>query len=112
MLEKRIDALIVAGWCALETDFSEGAFEDWRKQAYECVVALCGQSHPYSGYFRRDVEEARKSSMLTGVGLLTAVRSSVKQDGGGRDAGESMRVELGLTKSLWEPRETKRKRTA
>jgi hypothetical protein len=81
MPENKIDALIVAGWCALETNFSEAAFQDWRKEAYACVVALCGQGHPYSIYFRRDVEKARKSSVLTGLGLLTAARSRVKQDG-------------------------------
>ncbi len=99
MLANKIDALIVAGWRALEAGFSEGAFQDWRKQAYDCVVYLFGQGHPYSGYFRRDVEKALKSSVLTGIGLLTAARSSVKQNGRGRDADESMRVELGQAKS-------------
>lgn len=92
MPEKKIDALIVAGWRVLETDFNEGEFQDWRKQAYDCVVSLCGQGHPYSAYFRRDVERARKSSVLTGVGLLTAARFGAKRDGevSGFDKAESV----------------------
>ncbi len=75
MLGNRIDALIVAGWRVLETDFSESAFREWRKRALDCVVALCGKCHPYADYFKSGVQRGRKSSVLTGVGLLTAARS-------------------------------------
>lgn len=74
MIEDKIDALIVAGWHVLETDFSEGSFQDWRKQALDCVAALCGDTHPYTVHFRSGVQKARKSSLLTGVGLLTAAQ--------------------------------------
>ena len=75
MLGSKIDALIKAGWRVVETDFSESMFQEWRKRAFDCVVALCGKCHPYADYFRSGVKVARKSSVLTGVGLLTAARS-------------------------------------
>lgn len=74
MMENKIDAMIVAGWRVLENNFSEHAFQEWRKQALDCVVALCGESHPYTDYFKSGVEKARTASVLTGVGLLTAVQ--------------------------------------
>ena len=75
MSGKEIDAVIVAGWQVLNTDFSERSFQEWRTKAFDCVVALCGESHPYADYFKSDVQKARVSSVLTGVGLLTAARS-------------------------------------
>jgi len=75
MLNNRIDAVIVAGWRVLENNFSESSFEEWRREALDCVVALCGESHPYAEYFKSGVKKVRKSSVLTGVGLLTAARS-------------------------------------
>lgn len=74
MLKNKVDAVIVAGWRVLENDFSESSFQEWRKQAFDCVVALCGESHPYADYFKSGVHKARKSSVLTGVGLLTAAQ--------------------------------------
>ncbi len=75
MLGNKIDALIKAGWRVVETDFSESMSQEWRKRALDCVVALCGKCHPYADYFKSGVQRARKSSVLTGVGLLTAARS-------------------------------------
>ena len=75
MVENKIDAVIVAGWRVLENDFSESSFQEWRKRAFDCVVALCGESHPYADYFKSGVQKARKFSVLTGVGLLTAAQS-------------------------------------
>jgi hypothetical protein len=72
MVEQTIDAVIAAGWRVLETDFSERAFQEWKTKALDCVVTLCGESHPYTDYFKSGVQRARKSSVLTGVGLLTA----------------------------------------
>jgi hypothetical protein len=75
MTENTISALIVAGWRVLETNFNEGAFQEWKRQALECVVALCGESHPYTDFFNSSVHMARASSILTGLGLLTAAQS-------------------------------------
>lgn len=40
MLEERIDALIEAGWAVLESNFSVGAFQEWKREMSECVAAL------------------------------------------------------------------------
>lgn len=82
MIERKIDAVISAGRQMLEIDLNERAFQEWRKQALACVVALCGESHPYTEYFKSDVEKAGTSSVLTGVGLLTAAQFG--EDGLGR----------------------------
>lgn len=74
MLMITIDEVIVAGWRVLENGFNENAFQDWRLRAQDCFVALCGESHPYMDYFRTGVQQARTSSVLTGVGLLVAVQ--------------------------------------
>ena len=75
MIENKIDALIDAGWRVLDSDFTERAFQEWREQAFDCVVALCGESHPYTDYFKRGLQKTRESGILTGVGLLAAARS-------------------------------------
>ncbi len=75
MDQNKIDTLIKAGWRVLNTYFSEKAFNDWRKEALECVVALCGESHPYKEYFQNNVQKDLTTSVLTGVGLLTAAQS-------------------------------------
>ncbi len=77
MIEKQIDAVIIAGWRVLESGFSETAFQEWRKKALDCVIALCGESHPYTDYFKSGVREARPLCLLTGVGLLGAAQSGV-----------------------------------
>lgn len=82
MLGNRIDALIVAGWRVLETDFGDRAFQEWRKRALNCVAGLCGESHHYTGYFKSGVEKPQKSSVLTGIGLLTAAQLYVSGQGG------------------------------
>jgi hypothetical protein len=71
----KIDSLITAGWNVVKTDFDEKAFQEWRKRALDCVIALCGDSHPYKDYFEKGVQNALASSVLTGVGLLTAAQS-------------------------------------
>lgn len=57
MDQNKIDTLIRAGWRVLNTDFSEKAFNEWRKEALECVVALCGESHPYKEYFQNNIQK-------------------------------------------------------
>jgi len=79
LLEKRIDDLIKAGWRVLASDFSEVAFEEWRKQALSCLTCLCGAEHAYTEYFRIKILKADPSNVLTGVGVLTAVNMQHRQ---------------------------------
>jgi hypothetical protein len=74
MAEKRLDALIDAGWDVLESDFDERVFLRWRKQAYECVSQLVGKDHPYAERLKAKIFSAEPSTALADVGILTAAR--------------------------------------
>lgn len=76
-IEKKIDDLIETGWHVLESDFDQAAFQKWRKQAVDCVNALLGPDHTYSGYFRDDIREAGQKNLLTATGVLFAVREEM-----------------------------------
>lgn len=73
--EKSIDDLIEAGWMVIRSDFDEGAFENWRTKASVCLDSLLGPEHTYAQYFRDHVRHSAESSLLTGVGILTAAGS-------------------------------------
>ncbi len=70
--EKSIDDLIEAGWLVIHSDFDEAAFQNWRRKAAICLDSLLGSEHTYSQYFRDHVRHSAESSLLTGVGILTA----------------------------------------
>ena len=74
---KRIDDVIEAGWYVVESDFDAGAFRTWKERAFECVASLMGPDHPYTRYFGEFVSEAKKNNVLTGEGILTAVKEQV-----------------------------------
>jgi hypothetical protein len=76
-IEERIDNLIETGWHALDSDFDRTAFANWRRQALDCVAALLGPSHAYTGYFRDFVDEAETKSLLTGEGILVAAKEQI-----------------------------------
>ena len=71
-IEKSIDDLIEAGWMVIQSDFDEAAFQNWRTKAAICLDSLLGAEHTYSQYFRSHVRHSGESSLLTGVGILTA----------------------------------------
>jgi hypothetical protein len=76
-VEQRIDNLIEAGWNVLDSDFDRSAFADWRRKALDCVAALLGPSHAYTGYFRDFVDEAETKSLLAGEGILVAAKEQI-----------------------------------
>ena len=71
---KRIDDLIDAGWYVLETNFDEKAFCAWRKRCRDCLSVLLGKDHVYTRSFEDFVQRAEKRNLLTGEGILMAVR--------------------------------------
>ena len=75
-VEQELDSLIEAGWLVLKTDFSEVAFEEWRKEALKCVTLLCEPDHLYADYFRNKISEANIRNTLAGVGVLEAAKAS------------------------------------
>jgi len=80
MLERKIDALIEAGWRVLESDFDEEAFLHWRMRAHECLEALLGPTHPYAEHFKYNMRQSMATTLLSGVGVLAAVTLSGLND--------------------------------
>jgi hypothetical protein len=72
--DKRLDALIHAGWNALEREFQREDVGSWREQAYRCVGMLVGENHPYTEHFKNGMQGAESASLLTDVGVLTATK--------------------------------------
>ncbi len=70
--EQQIDHLIRAGWEVLQTDFDETAFENWRRQACQCLTALLGEDHQYTRQLQSKILKPERRGLLTGVGVLTA----------------------------------------
>jgi hypothetical protein len=76
-VEQLVDNLIEAGWHVIDSDFDMMAFSHWRKQALDCIGALMGPTHAYTHYFRDFVEQAEKTSLLTGAGILVATKEQL-----------------------------------
>jgi len=72
-----IDDVIEAGWYVVESDYDATAFRVWKEQAFACVADLMGPDHPYTRYFGEFVLEAKNKNILTGEGILTAVKERV-----------------------------------
>lgn len=75
--EKLIDDLIEAGWYVLDTNFDETAFRNWRERALYCLAGLLGQDHHYTESFRSWVQGDEKNNVLTGGGILSAVKEEI-----------------------------------
>jgi hypothetical protein len=73
-VEERIDDLIEAGWCMLESDFDAPTFLRWRIAALDCLSELLGPNHTYTLHFRTLVEQNDGLDCLAGGGILTADR--------------------------------------
>ena len=72
--EKRLDALIHAGWRALENEFEREYVDRWREKACRCVGMLVGKDHPYTEHFKNRMQGAESTNLLSDVGVLTAVK--------------------------------------
>jgi len=75
-VEQDIDSLIEAGWLVLYNNFSEVAYEKWRKEALKCLTSLCGTDHPYTEYFKNEIFEEKIRRIPVGVGVLEAAKAS------------------------------------
>ena len=73
-LEAQIDALIESGWHVLESNFDEAAFLHWRRRAHECLKGLLGPRHTYTEHFEYNMRQSEATTLLSGVGVLAAVR--------------------------------------
>jgi hypothetical protein len=84
--EKQIDDLIEAGWHVLLSDFDSTAFQNWRKQAFDCLNALCGPDHTYTQYFKHYVQEQHEANLLTGKGILIAAKETMSRSSPPQDS--------------------------
>lgn len=74
MAKKQLDALICAGWDALEHSSEREDLEKWREQARQCVTQLAGDDHPYAEHFKHGMLSGGSSGLLTDVGVLSAAK--------------------------------------
>lgn len=72
--EKLIDDLIEAGWCVLDTYFSEAAFQNWRERALVCLTDLLGPEHVYVQQFNDCLRQSEKLNLMAGAGVLVAAK--------------------------------------
>ena len=75
--EKRIDDLMEAGWHVLESNFDESAFQNWRREAFDCLAAMLGPEHTYTRYFKKYVDQHPRAGLLTGGGILGAAKAEM-----------------------------------
>jgi hypothetical protein len=73
-VEERIDDLIKAGWGGLDSDFDPGAFQRWRRRAFDCLAAMYGPNHLYTRHFEDFVRRGGKVDLLAARGILSAAK--------------------------------------
>jgi hypothetical protein len=74
VVERRLDALIYAGWNALQSDSEPEDLDRWREQAYQCLTTSVGEDHPYAAHFKCGTHRGESSNLLIDVGVLTAAK--------------------------------------
>ncbi len=78
--EKLIDDLIEAGWCVLDTYFSEAAFQNWRERALVCLTDLLGPEHVYVQQFNDCLRQSEKLNLMAGAGVSRSGQRNRGQD--------------------------------
>jgi hypothetical protein len=76
-IDGRIDDLIEAGWCVVESDFDPVAFQQWRRRAFDCLTAMFGPDHVYTRHFENLVRQGRKTDILAAGGILSAAKEQM-----------------------------------
>ncbi|HMK33436.1 MAG TPA: hypothetical protein VK463_00095 [Desulfomonilaceae bacterium] len=78
MSKGMINDLIEAAQSALHTEEIEiESIYEWKKQAIEYLTEHLGSDHYYTHYFINCIQENEHKSLLTGGGVLAAVREAV-----------------------------------
>ena len=73
-VEQRIDDLIEAGWRVLHSNFDPGAFQLWRRRAFDCLTAMAGPDNVYTRHFAKFVQQGGKTDLLIASGILSAAK--------------------------------------
>jgi hypothetical protein len=79
-----INDLIKTAQSAVENEIDIGEIYEWKKQAIEYLVDQLGPDHYYTQYFTNYMKELEQQTLLTGGGVLAAVREEVFRNRGGR----------------------------
>jgi hypothetical protein len=72
-----LNELIACAQSLLDTGFSPQDFQMWQQLAFVTILGLLGPLHYYTQNFSRFTSEPSPRSLLTGEGLLEAVRAVV-----------------------------------
>lgn len=77
MSKGRINDLIKTAQNAVESEIDIQAIYEWKKQAIEYLTDHLGPDHYYTQYFTNYMKEIDQKTLLTGGGVLSAVREEV-----------------------------------
>lgn len=75
----QINDLIQVAQKAVQDDIDIGAIYEWKKQTVEYLTYHLGPDHYYTQYFTNYMKEVEQQTLLTGGGLLAAVRETVSE---------------------------------
>jgi uncharacterized protein (DUF2164 family) len=84
MSTRAINDLIKTAQNAVETEIDIRVIYEWKKQALEYLEDQLGPDHYYTQYFTNYMKEIEQQTLLTGGGVLAAVREEVFRRKGGQ----------------------------
>lgn len=79
MRVERIESLIQTARDVIDRGFDIGIIVRWRKEAVEYLEEHLGPDHYYTRYFTCHTREMERQHLLTGTGVLAAVREQMSQ---------------------------------
>ncbi len=74
--------LMEASRKVLHCGCKEHCFEDWRRDASNCLSALFGPDHPYTRFFRDRQGAADVGSLIAGAHVIKAALQQVQNERG------------------------------
>jgi hypothetical protein len=83
MSTRAINDLITTAQNAVENEIDIRAIYEWKKQTLKYLEDHLGPDHYYTQYFTNYMREIEQQTLLTGGGVLAAVREEVFQKNGG-----------------------------
>jgi hypothetical protein len=77
----KINDLIKIAQKAVQDEIDIRTIYEWKKQTVEYLTRHLGPDHYYTRYFTNYMKEVEQQTLLTGGGLLAAVRETVFDKG-------------------------------
>jgi len=81
---ERIESLIQTAREVIDRGFDTRIFSRWRREAVEYLEEHLGPDHYYTRYFACHTRKMERRHLLTGTGVLAAVREQISQHTAGR----------------------------